>query len=161
MKAVQLLLFCGVVRAALPDAARPWRYEDHTSVAVSTPCATSNGVACPAPATGGCCVAAYSAANKTGCLVPAVAGPTGPGCKPPCHKPGTTCCTPGAPLPLSSSLKNVLVFGDSVSIDCEAEAFLSQPRRPARPERVRLVWFRYALRKVQPLRYRTRPARPV
>eukprot|EP01045_Picozoa_sp_COSAG04_P042669 COSAG04_NODE_13593_length_599_cov_1.596000_1_plen_110_part_00 len=47
---------------------------------------------------------------------PALANPTG-GCKPPCHNPGHTCCTPGAPLRTSSSLKNVLIFGDSVSID--------------------------------------------
>lgn len=99
-------------------AERPWRYENHhAGPAVPTPCATSGGkVSCPAPAIG-CCVAPYSPANRTGCAVPAVANATGPGCQPPCHHPGTTCCTPGAPLPLSTTLKNVLIFGDSVSID--------------------------------------------
>jgi hypothetical protein len=114
-----VLLLVGSVTAAVPGARRPWRYQDHHTdqITKALPCATSSGqVSCPAPATG-CCVAQYSPANKTGCLVPAVATPSGKGCKPPCHHPGTTCCTPGAPLPLSSALKNVLVFGDSVSID--------------------------------------------
>ena len=109
-------LLC-IVSTAATAGARPWRYEEHTGPALAAPCATSAGkVSCPAPATG-CCVAPYSPANKTGCLVPAIATPSGKGCTPPCHHPGTTCCTPGAPLPLSTTLKNVLIFGDSVSID--------------------------------------------
>ena len=130
MVVLRLLLLAGVARAAPlvgmlrtgPTARgggrpRPWRYENHdAALAIAAPCATSGGaVSCPAPAVG-CCVSPYSPANRTGCLVPALANPTG-GCKPPCHNPGHTCCTPGAPLRTSSSLKNVLVFGDSVSID--------------------------------------------
>ena len=115
-----VLLLAGHVAcvAAAQDEPRPWRYENHDQrAAVAAPCSSGDSkVLCPAPATG-CCVAQYSPANKTGCQVPALAGPTGPGCQPPCHHPGTTCCTPGAPLPLSTTLKNVLVFGDSVSID--------------------------------------------
>ena len=112
-----LLSLAAVARVAVPGAPRPWRYEDHDGPAIAVNCPASNGsINCPAPATG-CCVSQYSPANQTGCLVPAIAGPTGPGCKPPCHNPGKTCCTPGAPLPASTTLKNVLVFGDSVSID--------------------------------------------
>ena len=108
-----------VTHAAMRGAARPWRYENHAAAAgpvVAAPCASSSKVNCPAPATG-CCVAKYSPAAQTGCQVPAVAQWNGTGCLPPCHHPGTTCCTPGAPLSLSADLKNVLVFGDSVSID--------------------------------------------
>mmetsp|Transcript_36597 Transcript_36597/g.95835 ORF Transcript_36597/g.95835 Transcript_36597/m.95835 type:complete len:309 (-) Transcript_36597:135-1061(-) len=107
----------GTVRAAAPKATRPWRYENHLGPAVAAPCPTSGQVACPAPAIG-CCVAPYSPGNKTGCMVHANVtwNSTGPGCQPPCHNP-PACCTPGAALPLSTTLKNVLIFGDSVSID--------------------------------------------
>ena len=47
-----------------------------------------------------CCVEQYFGAP--GCLVPLPSG-------------GTTCCAPGPPLPLSSTLPNCLVIGDSVS----------------------------------------------
>ena len=117
---LQLLLVAAAVRAGVHSSSqsrpRPWRYENHhDAVAIAAPCPTSSGLVCFAPATG-CCVSPYSPTNKTGCLVPAIANPTG-GCKAPCHKPGSTCCTPGAPLPPSATLKNVLIFGDSVSID--------------------------------------------
>ena len=109
-----LAALIAVAGGSVLGARRPWRYEDHVGPAVATPCGTSGGgVSCPAPATG-CCVSPYSPANKTGCTVPAVANATGPGCQPPCHHPGTTCCTPGAALPLSSSLKNILVFGQLI-----------------------------------------------
>lgn len=115
---LRLVLLAGASFAAVSaSTSRPWRYENHDqAAAIVAPCNASTAVVCPAPAVG-CCVSPYSPAKKTGCLVPALAGPTGPGCAPPCHNPGTTCCTPGAPLPLSTTLKNVLIFGDSVSID--------------------------------------------
>ena len=115
-------------RAVELGSSRPWRYADHVGPSIAIPsasasplrahgtCLTAPEVACPAPATG-CCVAPYSPGNRTGCLVPAKVNSTG-GCAPPCHNP-PACCTPGAPLPLSTALKNVLIFGDSVSIDCK------------------------------------------